>query len=220
MIRETEAGPYAGRITADCHIHTEFSADSETKITDQVERAIELGLDHICFTDHMDMDYPEGEFDLDTDAYVKRVLEVQEEYKDRIRICLGVELGMQEHLKERQDAYLAKYPFDFVIGSMHLIHGEDPYFEKIYEKLGDEEADREDCRATLENLKRAPKIHTLGHLDYAVRYGKEKDKYYSYERFSEEIDAILQYLIDHQIALEVNTAGLRMLGFTNPHPDR
>ena len=74
MIRETEAGPYTGRITADCHIHTEFSTDSETKITDQVERAIELGLDHICFTDHMDMDYPEGEFDLDTDAYVKLVL--------------------------------------------------------------------------------------------------------------------------------------------------
>lgn len=63
--------PYEGRITADCHIHTEFSSDSETKITDQVERAIALGLDHICFTDHMDMDYPEGEFELDTDAYVK-----------------------------------------------------------------------------------------------------------------------------------------------------
>ena len=29
----------------------------------------------------------------------------------------------------------------------------------------------------------------------------------------------MQYLISHQIALEVNTAGLRMLGFTNPHPD-
>ena len=48
--------PYEGRITADCHIHTEFSSDSETKITDQVERAIALGLDHIGFTDHMDMD--------------------------------------------------------------------------------------------------------------------------------------------------------------------
>ena len=35
--------PYEGRITADCHIHTEFSSDSETKITDQVERAIALG---------------------------------------------------------------------------------------------------------------------------------------------------------------------------------
>ena len=49
MIRETEAGPYAGRITADCHIHTEFSADSETKITDQVERAIELGAGSYLF---------------------------------------------------------------------------------------------------------------------------------------------------------------------------
>ena len=86
----------------------------------------------------MDMDYPEGEFELDTDAYVKRVLELQEEYKDRIRICLGVELGMQEHLKDRQQAYIEKYPFDFVIGSMHLIYGEDPYFGKIYEEMGDE----------------------------------------------------------------------------------
>ena len=139
MTSRKETIPYEGRITADCHIHTEFSSDSETKITDQVERAIALGLDHICFTDHMDMDYPEGEFELDTDAYVKRVLELQEEYKDRIRICLGVELGMQEHLKERQQAYIEKYPFDFVIGSMHLIHGEDPYFGKIYEEMGDED---------------------------------------------------------------------------------
>ena len=73
---------------ADCHMHTEFSADSETKITDQVERAIQLGLPHICFTDHMDMDYPGGDFQLNTESYVKRVLEVQEEYKDRISIRL------------------------------------------------------------------------------------------------------------------------------------
>ena len=81
------------------------------------------------------------------------------------------------------EKYIEKYPFDFVIGSMHLIHGEDPYFGKIYEEMGDEEAYREYFRATLENLKRAPKIHTLGHLDYAVRYGKEKDRYYIYIRF-------------------------------------
>ena len=53
MTSRKETIPYEGRITADCHIHTEFSSDSETKITDQVERAIALGLDHICFTDHM-----------------------------------------------------------------------------------------------------------------------------------------------------------------------
>ena len=47
MTSRKETIPYEGRITADCHIHTEFSSDSETKITDQVERAIALGLDHI-----------------------------------------------------------------------------------------------------------------------------------------------------------------------------
>ena len=54
-------------MTADCHMHTNFSTDSETPIEEQVEQAIRLGMEHICFTDHMDMDYPGGEFQLDTD---------------------------------------------------------------------------------------------------------------------------------------------------------
>ena len=204
---------------ADCHMHTSFSSDSETPIEEQVEQAIRLGMEHICFTDHMDMDYPGGEFQLDTDHYVKKVLEVKEAYKDRIDISLGVEVGLQKHLKDRLNKYIEDYPFDFVIGSMHLINGEDPYFGKIFERIGDEEAYREYFRATLEVLKDAPAIHTLGHLDYVVRYGKNKDKEYSYEKYSHEIDAVLECLIEKQIALEVNTAGLRMLTFTNPHPD-
>ncbi|MBS6180941.1 MAG: histidinol-phosphatase HisJ family protein [Erysipelotrichaceae bacterium] len=204
---------------ADCHMHTEFSSDSETKMTAQVERAIELGIPHICFTDHMDMDYPGGEFQLDTDAYVKRVLEVKELYRDKINICLGVEVGLQEHLKERLQEYIDKYPFDFVIGSMHLIYGEDPYFGKIFDRVGDEDAYREYFRATLENLKNAPEVQTLGHLDYVVRYGKEKDKAYSYRKFADEIDEILKLVIEKGMALEMNTAGLRMLSFPNPHPD-
>lgn len=204
---------------ADCHMHTEFSADSETKITDQVERAIALGLPRICFTDHMDMDYPGGDFQLDTEAYVKRVLEVQEEYKHRISIGMGVEVGLQEHLQERLQKYIDSYPFDFVIGSMHLIYGEDPYFGKIFERVGDEEAYREYFQATHKVLQRAPEVQTLGHLDYVVRYGREKDKKYSYKKYQDEIDEILKLLVEKGIALEVNTAGLRMLPFTNPHPD-
>lgn len=204
---------------ADCHMHTEFSDDSEAKVTDQVERAISLGMKHICITDHMDMDYPGGEFNLDTDRYVERILQVREQYKDRISIGLGVEIGLQEHLTKRLKAYIEQYPFDFVIGSMHLVHGEDPYFGEIFKKMGDEGGYREYFRASLDNLKTEPGIQTFGHLDYVVRYGIEKAKQYSYERFSEEIDEILKLLVEKGIALEVNTAGLRMLSFTNPHPD-
>lgn len=204
---------------ADCHMHTEFSTDSETRVEDQVEQAIRLGMDHICITDHMDMDYPGGEFQLDTEEYVNKILEVKEAYKGRIDVSLGVEVGLQEHLKDRLDQYIERYPFDFVIGSMHLIRGEDPYDRKIFERIGDERAYREYFCATLENIKNAPAIQTLGHLDYVVRYGLQKEKQYSYEKFSGEIDAILRLLVEKGIALEVNTAGLRMISQTNPHPD-
>ena len=41
-------------ITSDCHLHTEFSADSEAPVREMIEEAIKKGLDAICFTDHDD----------------------------------------------------------------------------------------------------------------------------------------------------------------------
>ena len=53
-----------------------------------------------------------------------------------------------------------------------------------------------------------------------MRYGYEKDRFYSYEKFRDVLDEILSCLISRDIALEVNTAGFRKgLGFPNPHPD-
>lgn len=204
---------------ADCHMHTRFSTDSETPVHEQIERAISLGMKHICITDHMDMDYPGGEFQLDTDSYVRRIQELQEVYRGRIKVCLGVEIGIQKHLHDRIQTYIHAYPFDFVIGSMHLVEGEDPYYGKIFDHLGDSKAYRAYFRATEETLQLMPKVDTLGHLDYIVRYGREKAKEYSYKKYADEIDSVLRTLIERQTALEVNTAGLRMLGFTNPHPD-
>ena len=90
----------------------------------------------------MDMDYPQGEFWLDTDRYMEAVRRLQEEYRGRLEIGFGVELGLMEHLRARQEEYLKKYPFDFVIGSVHLIHGEDPYNGELFRKYGDEEVFR------------------------------------------------------------------------------
>ncbi len=39
---------------ADYHVHSEFSDDSEYPMKQVVEDAIALGLDEICFTDHVD----------------------------------------------------------------------------------------------------------------------------------------------------------------------
>lgn len=39
---------------ADYHVHTEFSDDSVYPMEDVVKDAIKMGMDEICFTDHVD----------------------------------------------------------------------------------------------------------------------------------------------------------------------
>ena len=85
--------------------------------------------------------------------------------------------------------------------------------------MGDEGAYREYFRETHRVLQECPNVDTFGHLDYVVRYGKTKNKLYSYAKYADEIDAILKCIIEKGIALEVNTAGYKTLNFTNPHPD-
>ena len=65
-------------ITADLHTHTSFSTDSDAPIEQMAQTALEKGLKTICFTEHMDFDYPGGEFFLDTSADTKEQLRVKE----------------------------------------------------------------------------------------------------------------------------------------------
>ena len=49
----------------DYHMHTHFSGDSEANPREHVLKAIEMNLDEICFTDHVDYgvknDWDDGE---------------------------------------------------------------------------------------------------------------------------------------------------------------
>lgn len=202
-------------------MHTKFSSDSEASIESMIERAIGLGMNAICLTDHHDMDYETEEFRLDTASYYEQVKKMQERYGDRIQLRFGVELGLQPHLKERLEAYTNAWPFDFIIGSTHVVKGKDPYYSRNLLAWPDK---RQLYRAyfceIIENIRSFHQFQALGHLDYVVRYGKKTPEDYSYQQFSDEIDTILHLLIGYGIALEINTGGYRAgLGFPNPHPD-
>ena len=84
----------------DVHMHSQFSGDSQTPQEAMIRSAIEKGLSGICFTDHLDIDYPEepGLFLLDLPNYTSSVSAYQETYASKIPILLGVELGLQPHL--------------------------------------------------------------------------------------------------------------------------
>lgn len=159
---------------ADFHMHTRFSTDAQSEPEEMVKAAVGLGLETICFTDHQDKDFPGDkiEFLFDTEAYFKEMRALQETYKNQIDIRIGVEMGLQPHLGSYTHDYVNAYPFDFVIGSVHVVDGKDPYFGALFEHQTDEEAYRQTFEETLVNIRRNTDFDVLGHLDYVVRYGK------------------------------------------------
>lgn len=207
---------------ADVHMHTVFSHDSDARPEQMIRSAIDKGLEMICFTDHYDKDYMDwGEESIfDADIYFATLKPLQEKYKDLIDIRIGVELGMQPHLGEYYTEFTKKYPFDFVIGSVHAVNGSDPAFGQLFEGRSDEEVYRMTFREMLEDIRVIRDFDVLGHVDYVTRYGKEGISAYSYRKYADEIDAILKEIIAQGKGLELNMAGLKYgLPFAHPHPD-
>ncbi len=205
-------------ITADLHTHTSFSTDSSQPMEDAVLTMIGKGLKTVCFTEHMDMDYPGGEFLLDTTAYREMLFRLRNKYAGKLEILFGVELGLMDYLAPRLREYASGWDFDFIIGSSHLVDGIDPYEPDYFGKFGDKNGILRYFESILANIRAFDDFDVYGHLDYVVRYSKAKA--YSPTDYAELIDEILKTLVSMGKGVELNTAGLKYgLGFAHPHPD-
>lgn len=209
-------------ILADYHLHSEFSSDSKAKPKDIIEQAISLGLKRLCFTDHMDYDYPVQNgytFVFDPDAYFKTLQELQAEYKDKIKVLIGVELGLRPYLAERYEKLMTGYDFDFAIGSSHLIGEQDPYFPSYWEEKGEKQGMIDYFLSIIYNVNSFTNFDVYGHLDYALRYAPNKNRNFDYKEHSDLIDDMLLSILRAGKGIEVNTSGYKAgLGVPNPHP--
>lgn len=205
-------------ITADFHTHTGFSSDSDQPMEGALQALMNKGIKTVCFTEHMDMDYPGGEFILDTAAYRARVEELREKYRGRIEILFGVELGLMDYLAPRLNDYVAQWDFDFIIGSSHLVDGVDPYYPEYFTEHGDYNGILRYFESILANISAFGEFDVYGHLDYVVRYSSAKS--YRPADYTELLDEILKKLIGMGKGIELNTAGLKYgLGWAHPHPE-
>lgn len=209
-------------IIGDYHIHSNFSSDAKDTLEDMVKAAVNKGLKQICFTEHQDFKFPyeegsEGAFSLNTDSYLYELLRIRNKYEKQIKVCFGVELGMQPDAVRENAVYAKAYDFDMIIGSLHLVDKYDPYYPNYFSDKTEEEAYGLYFQRIYENILKFSNFDTLGHLDYVIRYGKDKDKNYRYEIYKATIDKILAFLIENEKALEINTAGLRK-GLKEVHP--
>ena len=209
-------------IICDYHNHTFFSADSDTPVEEMIKKAISLGLEYICMTDHMDLDfpYPELDFTFSVPDYFKKHDELREKYGDQITLLTGIELGLQPGIYDELKNMMKSYHFDFVIGSSHLVDRLDPYYPEYWSDKTETQGTIRYFETILENVAEFDDIDVYGHIDYIVRYGPTQAQNYSYRKYQEILDEILKSLIYKNIGLELNTAGLKYgLGFAHPHID-
>lgn len=212
-------------ITADYHVHSNFSSDSKTPMELMIERAIKLGLKKLCFTDHMDYDYPptsDYTFVFEIEQYKEKIHELKEKYQSTIDILTGIELGLQPHLSEKLAELVKSQSFDFIIGSSHLVDRDDPYYPEHWHNKRFEDVVRRYFTSIIENCKAFHGFHVYGHLDYIIRYVPKTDSIkkvtYSYADYSDVLDEVLHTIIYYGKGIEVNTSGYKY-GLGVPHPN-
>ena len=203
---------------ADVHMHCGFSNDSETRPEDMVESAIAKGLSVICFTDHYDKDNLDwgDEAIFNVESYFQKMIELQEEYRDRIEIRIGAEIGMQPYLAEYYQNFMAQHPFDFVIGSVHSVLEHDVALD-FFQKHSDPEGYKIYFEEMLQDVQKIKSYDVLGHLDYIVRYSNQGSKGFNLNDYMDIIEEILKQVIAHGKGIEMNMSGLKY-GLGAPHP--
>lgn len=187
----------------DSHMHTVFSTDSKMKMEDAVVKGQELNIG-ITITEHMDIGYPGSTaFLFDVEQYFADYRKYRSE-----NVLLGIEIGMRSDCLEESCRIVETYPFDYVIGSVHMIDNIDLYFPDYYQNRSKQEAYQHYFTTMKQCVTCYDGIHSLGHFDYIARYARYADPEIYYAELSDYIDEVLVSLAEKDKAIEINTRRL------------
>lgn len=205
----------------DMHTHSNYSKDSKCPLEDMVQAQKEMGATIFAITDHLDM--PNQAARKSTESIKNCHKKIDEIRSDDIEILKGIELGDANWDIKFVNRFIKELQPDVVICSTHsvlakkylFIHNTDfstftkeeindyllVYFKEMQKNL------KMDC-------------DILAHLTLPLRYFKAKyDMDIDITPYNEQIDVILKYLIENNIALEINTSALKT-GIKDFLPDK
>lgn len=191
----------------DYHMHSSFSADCDAPMEKMVEASINKGLSEICFTEHIDYEYPDDSivFDFDKELYGQKIDELQALHAGDITIKKGVEIGLQPHLLERYNALMDDYSFDFVICSLHTVEQKSLHYRELFKDRTLEEAFETYYKELLYCIQRYDRYNVLGHIDLIKRYTDEQPS----NLFHDYLEEIFRTIIPQGKGIELNTSGTR-----------
>ena len=128
------------------------------------------------------------------------------------QLLLGVEIGLQESCIDQNNQVAESHPWDFVLASVHLLHGKDLFGPAYYKNRPKQEVYKNYLKAMIEETTRLDNFDSLGHIDYICRYNSYPDPNHYYSDFPDLWDQLFNVLAEKEKALELNTRRLSAEG--------
>lgn len=220
----------------DYHVHPDFSRDAEGSIEELCARAVEIGLDEICFTTHYEPDPARS--DIERVCVGGRAQAVDSDWPDAyfaalhaaratfpgVAVLVGVEVGYEPGLEGVISDFLRRYPFDFVLGAIHCL-------DHVSITAGDELD-----RFKVEYMPRGPEFvaeryfhhlraaagsqlfDCLAHLDIYRKYIEPLFDQRFGATAESLLPSVLKFVAESGTGIEVNSSALRR-GNAEPYPE-
>jgi histidinol-phosphatase (PHP family) len=219
----------------DYHVHPDFSHDAKGSVEAFCARAVEVGLDEICFTTHYEPDPARSHIErvcvsgrvqpVDSDwpdAYFAAIRAASAEFPDLV-VLAGVEVGYEPGLEGIISDFLNRHQFDFVLGAVHCLDSvcltagdELDRFKSEFVPQGPE-AIAEHYFRNVRSAAGTQLFDSLAHLDI---YRKYIEPLFD-SRFTRAADSllpsVLEFMAKAGTGIEVNTSALRR-GNAEPYP--
>ena len=209
---------------ADYHVHTEFSDDSREAMEAQAKKAVSLGLQEMCFTDHVDYgikkDWDEGAIEyrggdgigtpadalepmanVDYPKYFEKFGHVKAAFAKNIALRCGLEFGVQVGTIPKYEALFAKYAdkLDFVLLSIHQVENKEFWNQEFQQEYNERY-----YQEMYDVMKAFKNYSVLAHLNLISRYDKQGK--YPFAAVKDMVAEILKLAISNGKGIELNTS--------------
>ena len=196
----------------DFHMHTTVSYDGHNSPEEMALASKAAGLKEICFTDHLDyilsrheekMAYSVEEYNAAHDGVAVPGLTIRH----------GAEVGLTHWNKEIVEQDLSLRHYDFVIGSLHFVDEEDPYFPPYWQGKTVAFAEQSFFEETLKCVQLHDDFDVLGHLTYISKVrAHPAPRKVELNSYRDVVEEILKALAAKGKGIEVNTSGVDRVG--------
>ena len=195
-------------IPHDYHMHSTFSEDGASSPEKMCLQAIKLGLPEIGFSEHLDVGpYEKNPHFFQPEPWYAELERLRDLFAGKLIIRAGIEIAEPHLYPQPACEVLRRTPFDYVLGSVHFV-GPNFIFDEAYFRTHPADNVYQEYFAEVEKLLQTADLDILAHLDVPVRTAKPIIGY-DPTRYKDQIRRILSIVIDRNLALDVNTAGLR-----------